>query len=267
MPNEAFQPIAVRTPSKGHVLFFVRCLIDVQLGTIVKHLRPAMKELRGEILDVGAGESPWREWLPLGCTYRGIDVSDSDEYGMSVGRKDITYYDGTKMPLPSASFDGAICIEVLEHAKDPDLLMGEISRVLRSGSTLLLSVPWSARRHHIPHDYHRFTKERLVQLFAAHDFEDITVRERGSDIGVIANKLVVLTVRLLLPHRKSNAIWTLPLAALTGLMSAGMLVAAHLSELMSLGGKEDPLGYFVTARRAPAASSAAPCPTARAAAR
>lgn len=255
MNVEAFQPISIKPPSSNRMLFWVRCLVDLQLGSVVRYLRPSMSRLQGRILDIGAGESPWREWLPPDCQYQGIDVDNAGEYGMSPNRKDIVYYDGKIIPFPDASFDGAICIEVLEHVAKPEGFAAEISRVMKANAILLLTVPWSARRHHLPHDYHRFTRERLTLLLTENGFSDVQIWERGNDIGVIANKLIVLTIRLLRPNRGLHRLWTIPLAVLVAPMAAGMLLGAHISTAVGLGSKEDPLGYFVRAVRRPADGS------------
>lgn len=251
MSQERFRPIAVKPPSSNPALFWVRCLVDLQLGTIVKYLRPSISGLHGRILDVGAGESPWREWLPPGCQYQGIDVDNSHEYGMSANRKDIVYYDGKIIPYPDASFDGALCIEVLEHVERPDECIAEISRVLKGNAVLLLSVPWSARRHHLSHDYHRFTRERLELLLAENGFSEMEIHERGNDVGAIASKLVVIAIRLGRPSRAIDAIWSIPLAILIAPLAATMVTAAHVSDAIGKGSKEDPLGYFVRATRRP----------------
>ena len=249
MSQEAFQPISVKSQSSNPLLFWVRCLVDLQLGTIVKYLRPSMAALRGRILDVGAGESPWKEWLSPQCQYQGIDVANAAEYGMHASRADIVYYDGKVIPFPDASFDGAICIEVLEHVERPEESVAEIARVLREGAVLLLTVPWSARRHHIPHDYHRFTRERIGSLLAEHGFAEMEIRERGNDVGAIASKLIVLEIRLLRPKRAVDGVWSLPLALLAAPVVTAMIVAAHVSDAMGMGSKEDPLGYFARAVR------------------
>jgi SAM-dependent methyltransferase len=249
MTQEAFQPISVKPPSSNPALFWIRCHIDLQLGTIVKYLRPAMSELRGRILDVGAGESPWKEWLSPHCQYQGIDVDNAAEYGMLAGRPDVVYYDGRVIPFPDASFDGAICIEVLEHVVKPDELVAEIARVLKADAALLLTVPWSARRHHLPHDYHRFTRERLGLILVEHGFSDVEIHERGNDIGSIASKLVVLEIRLLKPYRFVDGLWTIPLAVILAAPVVSMILAAHISDAIRRGSKEDPLGYFVRAVR------------------
>lgn len=167
MQHERFKPTSVNAPSSNRALFLVQCLIDLQLKTKVRYLRPAMAELNGKVLDVGAGESPWREWLSPSAPYYSIDVGYADEFGMHGERKDITYYDGRTVPFPDATFDAAICIEVLEHVEEPASLIAEIARCLKKDAPLLMTVPWSARRHHVPRDYHRFTRERLELLLLA----------------------------------------------------------------------------------------------------
>jgi SAM-dependent methyltransferase len=258
MNDESFKPVPVKPPSGNPLLFWVRCQLDLQLGSIVHALRPAMARLEGDILDAGAGESPWREWLPRGCSYVGIDVGNAADYGMS-RQSDVIYYDGRTIPFEDARFDGALCIEVLEHVDEPQAFMTELARVLKPNATLLLTVPWSARRHHIPHDYHRFTRERLQVLLQRAGFDVLDIEERGNDISAIASKLVVLTIRLLRPRPAVSMAWSLPLAAIVAPLTLGMVAASHATVALGRGAREDPLGYFVRARRAPTgAGSTAP---------
>ena len=249
MAAERFQPIAVGSPLRQPALFALRCVVDVQLATIARPLKPALQAMRGSVLDVGAGLSPWRDWLDSGVRYQGIDVGNADEFGMVDCRNELLYYDGKNMPLQSASFDAVFCIEVLEHASDPQLLLSEIARVLRPQGKLVLTVPWSARRHHIPHDYHRFTRERLDMLVTAAGFEGVTITERGNDVAVIANKLIVMCLQLAQPRSLRSALWRWQLLLLLAPVAGAFLVAAHISMALGLGSQEDPLGYFVQALR------------------
>lgn len=249
MDIESFQPISVKRPSSNLFLFKIRCLVDLQLGTIVKCLRPALAKLpEGRILDIGAGESPWRGWLPKGSNYFGLDIENSDEFGIKLQGGDITLFDGCTIPFHDDSFDGVICIEVLEHALNPEKLMSETARVLKKGERLILTTPFSARRHHIPFDFHRFTKERLFQILENSGFEKISIYERGNDISAIASKLVVVTLRNLKSINSKNFIFTIPTSTFFGIASLLFIPIAHIS-MFFYGGKEDPLGYFCVAQK------------------
>jgi SAM-dependent methyltransferase len=246
---EAFQPIAVRAPRDNRILFWLRCILDLQLLTIYGFLRRQLPDLRGRVLDVGAGRAPWRELLNQ-TEYVGLDVEGSARFGMP---RDIAvvYYDGKRFPFDNATFDHVLCVEVLEHVPDPAALLSEIRRVLRPAGTLVLTVPWSARQHHLPHDYFRFTRNALTALLQAAGFTPTKISERGNDVAAIANKILVIFVRLLFPRLRLNIIWTWPLAVLLLPVSLIFIGAAHLSMILNLGAAEDPLGYAVCATASP----------------
>ena len=233
--REEFRPIPVTSPVERPLAFSLRCLVDLQLATIVQHLRPALAGLNGRVIDVGAGESPWRGWLPQHSTYQGIDINSAANFRMSVQHHDVIYYDGNIMPFADSTFDAALCIEVLEHVPDPQLLLHETFRVLQAGAPFILTVPWSARRHHIPYDFHRFTPESLDRMLYRAGFVNVDIRERGNDIGAIANKLTLLTLRLLSPKRYWHGLMTWPLAVICGSLATGFIVAAHLSFALEIG--------------------------------
>ena len=153
------------------------------------------------------------------------------------------------MPFADSSFEVALCIEVLEHAEDPELLLREAARCLTDDGTLILTVPFSARRHHIPHDYHRFTRERLEVMLASAGFTDVRLAERGNDFGAIANKLIVANTRLLTPARRASLIWGIPSAVALAPVTMTMTAVAHVSDRVGGGSTLDPLGYFAEARK------------------
>lgn len=108
-------------------------------------------------------------------------------------------------------------------------------------------MPWSARLHHLPYDYGRFTRFGLAALLESTGFSGVTIEERGSDITVITNKLIVLMIRLLRPRRLRDYLWTWALAAMLAPFAAVFLGAAHVALFLNAGSKEDPLGYGVIA--------------------
>lgn len=243
---EAFQPIAVRPPGENQLLFRVRCLVDLQLLTIVRFLRAPLRACSGRLLDVGAGEAPWRDFLPRGVEYVGVDVDLASEFGMR-RKSGITYYDGKNLPFEDCSVNYVLCTEVLEHIPDPASFLADLYRVLQNEGTLILTVPWSARLHHLPRDYCRFTRFGLANLLEQAGFSEVSIEERGSDFSVIANKLLVLMIRLLRPYRRSDIVWTLALAVILAPIAGAFLASAHIALFLNAGSKADPLGYGVIA--------------------
>ena len=49
--------------------------------------------------------------------------------------------DGLRLPFDDASFDRVVCSEVLEHISDDEGAIQELSRVLRNGGTMAVTVP------------------------------------------------------------------------------------------------------------------------------
>ena len=141
-----------------------RLLLDLQTNSIERHLRGALAGFHGRLLDVGCGNSPFRHLLdPAAAQYQGVDVAAAAAFGYQ--NPDTVYYDGHVLPFPDASFDAVLCTEVVEHIPDPAETIREIHRVLKPGGLLVVTIPWSARFHYQPYDYHRYTPSMLSSLF------------------------------------------------------------------------------------------------------
>ena len=121
--------------------------------------------------------------------------------------------------------------------------------MLAPGGRLIMTVPWSARVHHVPHDYFRFTNFGLTSVLNAAGFSVERMDERGNDLAAIANKIIVWVMRLLKPASFASALWMWPLGLCVGLFGFVFLFAAHIALLFNLGSKEDPLGYGVLAKK------------------
>ena len=245
-PLEDIKPVPVRVGqgAAGSALFALRRVVDLQLFTIWRVLGPTLPKLRGSLLDVGCGEMPFRFALHPDVRYSGIDVEEALAFGMTADSA-IRGFDGRNIPYPDDHFDNILCTEVIEHAADPDQLAREMRRVLKPGGTLVLTVPFSARVHHAPYDFNRFTRYRLAEMFAS--FSDAEITARGNDIAAIANKLIVLTLRLLRPSL--HWVWKLPLAVLVAPVAGAFLLAAHVAIAVGAGSDDDPLGYALIATK------------------
>ena len=55
--------------------------------------------------------------------------------------------DAFQLPFPDASFDRAICSEVMEHVHDYRAAARELARVVRSGGTAAVTVPTATSEH------------------------------------------------------------------------------------------------------------------------
>jgi SAM-dependent methyltransferase len=108
---------------------------------ILKDVRPTA------VLDAGCGNGLFGRYFKekTGCRLVGIDAS---RYALDEAKK--AGYDEVHfcedlcvkpLPFPDASFDFALCKDVLEHLLTPDVLLKELRRVLRPGGYLLCHVP------------------------------------------------------------------------------------------------------------------------------
>lgn len=86
------------------------------------------------------------------------------------------------MTFADASFDAVICIDVLEHVRDPFKAVAEIKRVLRPQGTALIITPFlhayhgkggKSQSHEEVPDFWRFTHQGMQKLFD--DFSSVTL--------------------------------------------------------------------------------------------
>ncbi len=125
-----------------------------------RDLSAALPQLRGRVLDVGCGEKPYAAWLSGATECVGIDVYKGSKV-------DVVITPGSPWPLQSGSFDGVLCTQVVEHARDLDNLLSEIDRVLVPGGLLLLTVPFAYNEHGAPDDYRRLSVHGVRELVSA----------------------------------------------------------------------------------------------------
>ena len=102
-------------------------------------------------IDFGCGLRPLEPYL-AGFPGRtvGLDVYP--------GKKVDLVYDGTRLPLATASADLVFSSSVFEHVRDLEGALREIDRVLKPGGRLAAVVPFAVHVHGAPFDYHRPTR-------------------------------------------------------------------------------------------------------------
>lgn len=70
---------------------------------------------------------------------------------VGVSGLDLRKYDGRKLPFPNNTFDAVLSIEVVEHVKNPNLMLREIQRVLKKEGVLIITTPnkyWPMETHY-----------------------------------------------------------------------------------------------------------------------
>lgn len=134
-------------PSKIERLFFTR---DVFLSVA--------RFIHGDCIDFGAGMSRYKHMiLKRAASYTTMDIRAHPGIDI-VG-------DALDPPLRDASFDTVVSTHVLEHVREPWVMVGQIARVLRPGGTAILMAPFMYPEHSDPHHYFNFSEAGLRALF------------------------------------------------------------------------------------------------------
>ncbi len=101
----------------------------------------------GRWLDLGTGAGYGTEILAAGArAVVGVDL-DLGTLRYAATRYPGAAYacmEGDHLGLAASSFDGVVCLEVIEHVREPVVLLEEIARVLRPGGLFVLSTPNAA---------------------------------------------------------------------------------------------------------------------------
>jgi ubiquinone/menaquinone biosynthesis C-methylase UbiE len=245
--SEQFQPISNTPPIgfAGKIKFYGRMLLDLQILTIFKDVKKYLPAYRGNVLDIGCGQSPYKFLLNADTTnYFGIDIIEANAFGYN--NPDVTSFDGKNIPFEDNKFDAVICTEVLEHVQEFQYLIDEIYRTTRKDADIIVTIPWSARYHYIPHDYFRYTPSSLKTMFSK--FSSATIKNRGTDVSVIASKVIVLFFRGFVPAQKWKYIF-LPFYIIALPILMLIVFIAHLAIIFGIGSKEDPLGYTIVIKK------------------
>jgi SAM-dependent methyltransferase len=110
----------------------------------------ARMNTRTAILNVGAAQCRYRDMFAH-CDYQAQDLGEYSGTTDGVFQEtcacgDLDFAsDITSIPVDAASFDAALCTEVLEHVLDPIAAIGEMARILRPGRSPSLPLGITSR--------------------------------------------------------------------------------------------------------------------------
>ncbi len=220
-----------------------RALANRSLNTALRQLAPVA---HGRMLDVGCGRKPYQAlFAPFIRTHVGVDMPSS----MHGVQQSDALASAMAIPFAAASFDTVLATEVLEHVATPTQMIAEISRVLRPGGTLILSVPFHEPLHELPYDYFRYTEVALTELLAAEGLHVRRLLRRGGAIAAATYLLTSFLYRRFGSTGYPGPMQTRPIAGvLVALLCAALqIVGARLDRLAS--DEYDTMGYVVHAEK------------------
>lgn len=134
--------------------------------------------VRGKVLDAGSGSySRYKHLLKCDSIVR-MDIAQGPNVDV-VGRAE-------RLPFGDDEFDAVLSTQVFEHLEYPEKAASEISRVLKPGGFLLITVPQWNELHEEPHDYWRFTCFGLKSLFERNGFLTVAYDQYGGFFSTCA---------------------------------------------------------------------------------
>lgn len=211
-------------------------------ATFAQHraIQPILKNYaRGKVIDLGAGNVPYEVDLRmLGTVYHTLDTatrspSVSLTYIADIQNMDI---------VPDASYDTAICLEVLEHVARPWAAMGEIARILAPGGTAVISAPHLARIHEAPNDYYRFTAYGISAMADRAGLSVIKMNSRGGLLCFLGHQIASLA--LVVSWRPKLLRW----AVLT-LLFVTVTIPCYVCDYVLRDSQVFPLGHVAVLRK------------------
>jgi SAM-dependent methyltransferase len=239
-----YRPGGAWTAMRDRLLRF----LDLQAGTIWSDLSEVLPSVTGAVVDVGCGAQPYRPLFGPSVKYVGIDYATTRETFRDQA-PDTLYYTGERWPLESETADFVLCTETLEHVAAPDRFVAEMFRCLKPGGRAILTVPFAARWHFIPHDYWRPTPSGLDRVLRGAGFTNVRVCGRGNTLTVACYKGMAVVYALLTPRQLGTiAAWLSRLLGLVGVPA--MLALATVANLAKdRPGSVDFLGFTVTVEK------------------
>lgn len=111
-----------------------------------RHVRKLIEKKK--TLDIGCGEGIfYYELARRGYVMTGVDYSKEALENMKHKltalniNPNVMHGDAQALPIESDNFEQVLCLDVIEHLKDANAAIKEMSRVLIKGGSLILSVP------------------------------------------------------------------------------------------------------------------------------
>lgn len=165
--------------------FVIRKAISDDIAEILESYN-----FNGKVLDFGCGSKPYKKYFNK-ADYLGIDYErHSINKDFSADAPDFyfnkKYNADFLLQFSDGLFDNVVSFQVLEHHKNPQLMISEINRVMKKGGFFLMTCPFLGGLHEEPNDFQRFTKYGLNELLENNGFEVLFFKKQGSIFSTIS---------------------------------------------------------------------------------
>jgi SAM-dependent methyltransferase len=108
-----------------------------------RSLKRFLASAEGLVLNIGSGNSPRQDGVV------NVDMMDYENVDIVC---DIHH-----LPFKDNSVDAVMSLAVLEHVREPAIVLKEVHRVLKPGGRVFSVIPFMQPFHASPHDYQRYT--------------------------------------------------------------------------------------------------------------
>jgi len=195
----------------------------------------------GVLYDLGCGEAPYRAFFLLYADrYVGVDWAGS----YHETKADIAADLNGSLPIESSVADTVVSLSVMEHLREPQIMLNEAYRILKPGRTMILQVPFMWAVHEAPHDYYRYTCYGLQHMFSKAGFVDVKVEATTGFWAMWTLKFNYQSARLI---RGPWPIQRLMSALMRVIWAIDQRLARWLDKRWK--GEQETAGYFVVAKK------------------
>jgi hypothetical protein len=132
-------------------------MTKTSLKLLIDFLNTYQDRIKEPIADYGGNDKQGGK--DVRKTFKSGNIIDYSQLDLDTG------YDLTK-PIRGKKYNTGICMDLLEHVKNPFLVAENISNSLNNGAVLFVTAPFIWGLHDYPGDYFRYTEEGLEVLFA-----------------------------------------------------------------------------------------------------
>ncbi len=146
-----------------------------------RRLRAFAPNFNGKVLDVGAGDQPYRHIFQNIDEYHGTNTRRHYQINKLKPDEGTDFWidDASSLPFENETYDGLLCFQVLSVLENPPAFFEEMKRVLKAGAPVLLSTDfiyplWSSE------DYMRHSVHHLAKLAKNNGFEVVEIQSLGS---------------------------------------------------------------------------------------